>query len=68
MYFRTIQGYCKKINGKLYYFGSNTKEALQKYLDQATNLHGCQEDVQQQDTYRMYQNKRTELLKIAGSM
>ena len=38
--------YCKKIKGKIYYFGSNKTEALQKYLDQATHLHGCLEDVQ----------------------
>jgi len=38
--------YCKKIKGKLYYFGSNKKEALQKYLDKATSLHTHQEDSQ----------------------
>lgn len=38
--------YCKKIKGKIYYFGSNKKMALQKYLDEATHLHGCQEDIQ----------------------
>jgi len=32
--------YCKKINGKIYYFGTNKKQALQRYLDQATYLHG----------------------------
>lgn len=32
--------YCKKILGKIYYFGSNKKEALQSYLDQVTFLHG----------------------------
>jgi len=32
--------YCKKINGKIHYFGSDKKQALQKYLDQATSLHG----------------------------
>jgi len=32
--------YCKKIKGKIYYFGSNKKQALQNYLDQATFLHG----------------------------
>ena len=37
--------YCKKIKGKMYYFGSDKKEALQKYLDQATYLHGHQEDL-----------------------
>ena len=35
--------YCKKINGKLYYFGSDKKRALEKYLNQATRLHGSQE-------------------------
>jgi integrase len=39
--------YCKKIKGKMYYFGSAKKEALQKYLDQSTYLHGHQDDVQQ---------------------
>jgi integrase len=32
--------YCKKINGKMYYFGSDKKQALERYLDQATYLHG----------------------------
>jgi hypothetical protein len=32
--------YCKKIRGKIYYFGSDKKLALQTYLDQATFLHG----------------------------
>ncbi|KPJ69677.1 hypothetical protein AMJ44_02935 [candidate division WOR-1 bacterium DG_54_3] len=39
--------YCKKIKGKIYYFGSNKKEALQRYLDQATYLHGCQNNLRQ---------------------
>jgi len=34
--------YCKKVKGKIYYFGSDKKEALQKYLDQAAYLHGYQ--------------------------
>jgi integrase len=38
--------YCKKIKGKIYYFGSDKKDALQKYLDQATYLHGCQKNLQ----------------------
>lgn len=38
--------YCKKIKGKIYYFGSDKKEALQKYLDQATYLHGGQNNLQ----------------------
>jgi integrase len=30
----------------MYYFGSDKKDALQRYLDQSTYLHGCQNDVQ----------------------
>jgi integrase len=40
--------YCKKIKGKMYYFGSDKTVALQRYLDQATYLHGCQNNLQQQ--------------------
>jgi integrase len=40
--------YCKKVKGKMYYFGSDKKQALEKYLDQATYLHGCQNNLQQQ--------------------
>lgn len=32
--------YCKKIHGKIYYFGTDKKEALQRYLDHAVYLHG----------------------------
>ncbi len=32
--------YCKKIRGKMYYFGANKKEALESYLSQAAYLHG----------------------------
>jgi len=32
--------YCKKIQGKTYYFGADKKQALERYLDQATYLHG----------------------------
>jgi integrase len=39
--------YCKKIQGKIHYFGSDKREALQKYLDQSTYLHGHQDDMQQ---------------------
>ena len=38
--------YCKKVKGKMYYFGSDKKEAMQRYLDQATYLHGCQNNLQ----------------------
>ena len=31
--------YCKKIKGKLYYFGTDKKKALQHYLEQAVYLH-----------------------------
>jgi len=32
--------YCKKIQGKIYYFGADKRQALERYLDQATYLHG----------------------------
>lgn len=35
--------YCKKIKGRIHYFGTDKKHALERYLDQATCLHGCQE-------------------------
>ena len=31
--------FCKKIKGKLYYFGTGRQEALQRYLEQAAFLH-----------------------------
>jgi len=31
--------YCKKIRGKIYYFGSDKKQALERYLEQAHCLH-----------------------------
>ena len=31
--------FCKKIRGKLYYFGANKQQALQRYLEQAAFLH-----------------------------
>ena len=38
--------YCKKVKGKIYYFCSDRKEALQRYLDQVTYLHGCHNNLQ----------------------
>ena len=32
--------YCKKIKGHIYYFGSDRKQALERYFDQAMFLHG----------------------------
>ncbi len=31
--------FCKKIKGKLYYFGTDKKLALQRYFEQAAYLH-----------------------------
>ena len=31
--------YCKKIHGKMYYFGKDKEEALRLYYEQATSLH-----------------------------
>ena len=31
--------YCKKVRGKLYYFGTDKQQALQRYLEQAAYLH-----------------------------
>jgi hypothetical protein len=45
--------YCKKINGRLYYFGSDKKRALEKYINQATWLHGSQETVQKPNNENM---------------
>ncbi len=38
--------YCKKIKGKMYYFGSDKQEALQRYIDQAAYLHGSNHNSQ----------------------
>jgi hypothetical protein len=34
--------FCKKIKGKIYYFGKNKQKALQTYLEQASYLHAEQ--------------------------
>ena len=31
--------YCKKIKGKIHYFGKNKRQALERYLEQAAFLH-----------------------------
>jgi len=31
--------YCKKVKGKIYYFGKDKKQALERYLEQAAFLH-----------------------------
>ena len=31
--------YCKRIKGKLYYFGNDKRKALERYLEQAAYLH-----------------------------
>ena len=38
--------YCRKIKGKIHYFGTDKKQALEKYLAQVTYLHGCQNSIQ----------------------
>jgi integrase len=61
--------YCKKINGKIRYFGKDKKKALEKYLAQATYLHGPQSLAEKIsngkmtlkqlcDLYLSYQNSR----------
>lgn len=36
--------YCKKIKGKLYYFGIDKQKALEKYLERSSELHGTMYD------------------------
>ncbi len=38
--------YCKKIHGKMFYFGSDKQKALQRYLDHAAYLHGSNNNSQ----------------------
>ena len=46
--------YCKKIKGRIHYFGVNKKQALDRYLEQATYLHGGQNSV-----YKSYNGSMT---------
>ena len=61
--------YCKKIKGKIRYFGTDKKKALERYLAQATYLHGAQSLLQKAsngkmtlkqlcDLYSQYQHSR----------
>ena len=67
--------YCKKIKGKIRYFGTDKKKALERYLAQATYLHGSQSLMQKAsngkmplrqlcDLYLQYQHSRL----LAGAL
>jgi integrase len=43
--------YCKKIKGKICYFGTDKKKALEKYLAHATYLHGAYPSVDRQNLH-----------------
>ncbi|MHC4595003.1 MAG: hypothetical protein ACYS19_08670, partial [Planctomycetota bacterium] len=45
--------YCKKIKGKIRYFGTDKKKALEKYLAQSTYLHGAQSLLQKASNGKM---------------
>jgi len=45
--------YCKKIKGKICYFGTDKKKALERYLAQATYLHGGQRFIQKASNGKM---------------
>ena len=50
--------YCKKISGKIHYLGTNKGQTLERYLEQATYLHGGQHFAQKASSYRLRQSKR----------
>jgi len=67
--------YCKKIKGRIRYFGTDKKKALERYLAQATYLHGSQSLMQKGsngkmtlkqlcDLYLQYQHSRL----LAGAL
>jgi len=67
--------YCKKVKGKIRYFGTDKKKALERYLAQATYLHGAQSLTpktshgkmtlkQLSDLYLQYQHSRV----LAGAL
>jgi hypothetical protein len=39
--------YCKKIKGKMHYFGKDKRQALERYLEQAAFLHNGKTDQRQ---------------------
>jgi hypothetical protein len=45
--------YCKMIKGKIRYFGTDKKKALERYLAQATYLHGAQSLLQKASNGKM---------------
>ena len=45
--------YCKKIKGRIRYFGTDKKQALGRYLGQATYLHGCHRSMQMASNGKM---------------
>ena len=67
--------YCRKIKGKIRYFGTDKKKVLERYLAQATYLHGAQSLIQKAsndkmtlkqlcDLYLQYQHSRV----LAGAL
>jgi len=48
--FHPMWQYCKKIKGKMYYFGSDKKQALERYLAQTTFLYGYPKTLQPKPT------------------
>jgi integrase len=53
--------YCKKIKGKIRYFGTDKKKALERYLAQATFLHGVQSLTQKASKVKMALKQLCEL-------
>ena len=44
---------CKKIKGRISYFGTDKKKTLEKYLAQATYFHGVQSLIQKASNCKM---------------
>jgi hypothetical protein len=61
--------YCKKIKGRIRYFGTDKKQALERYLGQPTYLHGCQRSMQTASNGKMTLKELCDLyLKYQHSM